>query len=58
MTFYGWITFLISTISVAALFFWCVYKVLSSSRKKTMMGDNLFDKKRRFPRLFHRKKRK
>lgn len=43
MTSGGWLTFILSITTVTSLFAWCVYKVLSSSKKQKMMGENLFD---------------
>lgn len=38
MTFAGWLTFLISTLGVSFIFFYCIYKVLSSKNMKKLHG--------------------
>lgn len=43
MTFGGWITFLLSTGSVTALFVWCLYKVVSAPKRKDEDMHGAFD---------------
>lgn len=43
MTSGGWITFLLSMLSVSALFFWCIYKVLTYKNPNKMQGADLFE---------------
>lgn len=38
MTLGGWITFLLSTISVTSLFVWCILRILKSKREKSLHG--------------------
>ena len=42
MTTGGWITFILSVTSVTLLFLWCIYKVLTTTKKQEMMGDDMF----------------
>ncbi len=54
MTIGGWITFILSTGSVCALFVWCMYKVVSSGRAEKISfdvdaGHSDNPKKRSFP---------
>ncbi len=39
MTIGGWITFILSTGSVCALFAWCMYKVVSAGRAEKISFD-------------------
>lgn len=43
MTLGGWITFLVSTISVASLFVWCMYKVLTAKPQQNDDISGAFD---------------
>ncbi|MBP3358193.1 MAG: hypothetical protein J6K91_04705 [Opitutales bacterium] len=43
MTLGGWITFLLSTISVTTLFSWCLYKVMTAKPQKDDDISGAFD---------------
>ena len=43
MTLGGWITFLLSTIAVTALFVWCLYKVMTVPQQKDDNSSGAFD---------------
>lgn len=44
MTFGGWITFGVSTLSITVLFAWCLYRVLSAKPSKAeSIGAEVFE---------------
>lgn len=43
MTLGGWITFLLSSISVTSLFIWCLYKVLTAKPQQDENISGAFD---------------